>query len=49
MGITIFRSVPEAIRAGYEILSPIPDSEGNLHARTRIDSSHYALALVIMK
>lgn len=46
MGIVIFHSVIEALRAGYQILSPIPDSEGFLHARTKVDTSHYALALV---
>jgi hypothetical protein len=34
MGIQIFESVRAAIRAGYMIDSPVPDSEGFLHART---------------
>jgi len=38
MGIVIFRTVVEALRAGYLIESPIPDSEGFLHARTRTAS-----------
>jgi hypothetical protein len=35
MGITIFPNAAEAIRAGFEIASPVPDSEGFLHARIR--------------
>jgi hypothetical protein len=34
MGIQIFSNVTEAIRAGFMIESPYPDSEGFLHART---------------
>lgn len=33
MGIVIFTSAGEALRAGFMIESPIPDSEGFLHAR----------------
>jgi hypothetical protein len=32
MGIQIFSSVTEAIRAGYMLDSPLPDSEGFLRA-----------------
>ncbi len=35
MGIIIFRTAQEALRAGYSIESPVPDSEGFLHARIR--------------
>jgi len=45
MGIVIFRTVVEALRAGYLIESPIPDSEGFLHARTRT-ASGWAKALI---
>lgn len=38
MGIVIFNSVEEAIRAGYIIESPIPDSEGFLPSRIRTES-----------
>lgn len=44
-GIVIFGSVPEALHAGFQILSPYPDSEGFLHARTRL-SQGWAAALV---
>jgi hypothetical protein len=33
MGIQVFSSVAEAIRAGFIIESPHPDAEGFLHAR----------------
>jgi hypothetical protein len=33
MGIQIFSSVTAAVRAGYMVDSPLPDSEGFLHAR----------------
>ena len=33
MGIQIFSSVTEAVRAGFIIESPYSDSEGFLHAR----------------
>jgi hypothetical protein len=45
MGIQIFPSVREALRAGFMIESAIPDSEGFLHARIRI-ASGWAIALV---
>jgi hypothetical protein len=48
MGIHIFESVQEALRAGYTIESPIPDSEGFLHARTRTRGG-WAQALVRTK
>lgn len=44
-GIVIFGSVVEAIRAGFEILSPHPDSEGFLHARIHTGRG-WAVALV---
>ncbi len=44
-GIQIFRSVAEAIRAGFEIQSIYPDSEGFLHARTHTPAG-WAAALV---
>jgi hypothetical protein len=47
MGIQIFESVGEAINAGFMIESPIPDSEGFLHARIRT-SAGWAKALVRM-
>jgi hypothetical protein len=45
MGIRIFDSVREAILAGFTIESPIPDAEGFLHARIRINAT-WARALV---
>ena len=45
MGIQIFSNVREALRAGYSIESPHPDSEGFLHARTHT-SAGWAKALV---
>jgi len=45
MGIQIFQNVKEAISAGFTIESPIPDSEGFLHARI-LCSAGWALALV---
>lgn len=45
MGIRIFNSVCEAVRAGFMIESPIPDSEGFLHARICINAT-WAKALV---
>ena len=44
-GILIFRSVFEAIHAGYQIESPYADSEGFLHARM-YTSVGWARALV---
>lgn len=35
-GILVFESVVQAVRAGYEIESSYPDSEGFLHARIRL-------------
>lgn len=48
MGLVIFDSVAAATRAGFEILSPHPDLEGFLHARTRTPKG-WALALVLVK
>ena len=48
MGIRIFLSVGEAIRAGYIIESAIPDHEGLLHARIHT-SAGWALAVVRIK
>ena len=45
-GTRVFENVPEAIRAGYEILGVYPDRDGYLRARTKIDKTHYSLALV---
>lgn len=47
MGITIFESVREALRAGYTLESPYPDSEGFLHARIHT-AAGWAKALVRM-
>jgi hypothetical protein len=44
-GVLIFGSVVEALRAGFSILSPYPDSEGFLQARIRTERG-WALALV---
>lgn len=44
-GILIFTSVAEAIRAGFEIVSPHGDAEGLLYARART-SSGWAVALI---
>jgi hypothetical protein len=44
-GILIFRSVVEALSAGFEIESAYPDSEGFLHARIRTPRG-WAAALV---
>jgi hypothetical protein len=44
-GIQIFPSVMEAIRAGFQIESPHPDSEGFLRARIRTHAG-WAVALV---
>jgi hypothetical protein len=41
----IFKSVPEALRAGYQIESPYADSEGFLHARIMTQAG-WARALV---
>jgi hypothetical protein len=46
MGIQIFSSVAEAIRVGYMIDSPLPDSEGFLHARIHT-AAGWAKALVV--
>ncbi len=45
MGLLIFPSVFEAIRAGYQIESPYPDGEGFLHARIHT-AAGWARALV---
>lgn len=45
MGIQIFRDVREAIAAGYIIESPLPDSEGFIHARMHTPAG-WAMALV---
>ncbi len=45
MGIPIFKSVHEAVLAGFMIESPFPDSEGFLHARIRTNAG-WAKALV---
>ncbi len=45
MGIKIFQTVHEAIKAGYLIESAIPDSEGFLHARMHTQRG-WAAALV---
>jgi len=45
MGIAIFRSVREAVRAGYTLESPYPDSEGFLHAHIHT-AAGWAKALV---
>jgi hypothetical protein len=45
-GLIIFPNVPQALRAGYEILwPPVPDAEGFLHART-MTARGWAQALV---
>ena len=44
-GILIFKSIAEALRAGYMIESPVPDSEGHIHARIRTPHG-WAKALV---
>jgi hypothetical protein len=44
-GIVIFKSITEAVLAGFLIESPIPDAEGFLHARTRT-AAGWARALV---
>ncbi|MBV8638096.1 MAG: hypothetical protein JO322_08405 [Candidatus Eremiobacteraeota bacterium] len=41
-----FESVAEALDAGYEVLGVYPDDAGFLHARTKADANHYALALI---
>jgi hypothetical protein len=48
-GIQFFKSVPEAIRAGYEVLSVYPDANGYLPARTKLDATRYGLALVAVR
>jgi hypothetical protein len=45
MGIQIFSSVTDAIRAGYMVDSPLPDSEGLLHASIHTPAG-WAQALV---
>jgi hypothetical protein len=47
MGIQIFESVREALSAGFMIESPIPDSEGFIHARIHTGAG-WAKALVRM-
>jgi hypothetical protein len=44
-GILFFNTLQDAIRAGYMIESPMPDSEGFLHAKSRSQSG-WAKALV---
>jgi hypothetical protein len=46
MGIKIFQSVKEALRAGFMIDSPIPDAEGFLRAHMHT-SAGWAQALVV--
>ena len=48
MGIVIFSTVVEAVHAGFMIESPIPDSEGFIHARIRT-SNGWACALIRAK
>jgi hypothetical protein len=48
-GVKVFRGVREAIAAGYEVLGVHPDADGYLRARTKIDASHYAIALIDMR
>jgi hypothetical protein len=48
-GTRVFENVPEAIRAGYEILSVHPDADGYLRARTKVDETHYGLALIAVR
>lgn len=43
--MTIFKSVTDALRAGYQIESPYADSEGFLHARI-MTGAGWARALV---
>jgi hypothetical protein len=45
MGIQIFKSVQDALRAGYMIDSPVPDYDGFLRARIHT-STGWARALV---
>jgi hypothetical protein len=45
MGIQIFSSVTEAVRAGYMMESPFADTEGFLHARVHT-AAGWAQALV---
>jgi hypothetical protein len=45
MGIQIFPSVTAAVRAGYMVDSPLPDSDGFLHARIHT-AAGWAKALV---
>ena len=45
MGIVIFGDIQAALRAGFMIESPIPDSEGFLHARTQTELG-WAKALI---
>lgn len=46
MGIQIFQSVIDAIRAGFIIDSPIPDAQGFLHAHIQTRAG-WAQALVV--
>jgi hypothetical protein len=46
MGIQIFESVKEALSAGFMIDSPIPDSDGFLHAHIHTPTG-WAQALVV--
>jgi hypothetical protein len=46
MGIQIFKSVREAIRAGFMVVSPIPDAEGFLHAQIHTPAG-WARALIV--
>jgi hypothetical protein len=45
MGIQIFSSVTEAVRAGFIIESPYADAEGFLHARIHTPGG-WSLALI---
>jgi len=48
-GIQVFDGLSEAIRAGYEILSVHPDAAGYVHARIKLDATHYGMALVAIR
>jgi hypothetical protein len=47
MGIEVFRSIPEALREGYQIYEHCPD-EGHIKVRKKVDAHHWALALVVL-
>ena len=47
MGMQVFHTVLEAIRNGYQVYEHCP-KEWHIKVRRRADSTHWALALVVL-